>query len=259
MGTMRLRGEFCIGFASLLSFTTLLLLIFLHVGQINTSHVPKSIAMVKVNVTAYGVALNNALFDPIYGLYTNNASAPLQEGLGLRQYYEFGLYSYCGYVNSTAGTCGNHTAGNPFQPHHALTSDMIANFSSITTVILTNTTLIDSKYLGQSSSAAYWTLLLGTIFTALTFFAGLTKHSMTFVLSGFLSILSAVLLLVGASIWTVLLKKSGSVNSMTIGTNNVPVGIIVSAGTGLSLAWASFVFSVVSIIPYMISCFTYRG
>ncbi|KAF8634491.1 hypothetical protein AX15_000929 [Amanita polypyramis BW_CC] len=116
-------------------------------------------------------ALNNALFDPILGLYTTNASAPLQEGLGLRQYYEFGLYSYCGYINSTAGTCGNHTAGSQFRPYDALTSDMIANFSSITSVVLTNTTLIDSKYLGQSSRAAYWMLLLGAIFTAVTFIA----------------------------------------------------------------------------------------
>ena len=114
------------------------------------------------------MALNNALFDPILGLYTNNASLPLQQGLGLRQYYEFGLYSYCGYINSTAGTCGNHTAATPFHPYEAITSDMLSNFSSITTVILTNTTLINSKYLGESSGSAYWTLLFGTLLTAVT-------------------------------------------------------------------------------------------
>ncbi|KAF8634493.1 hypothetical protein AX15_000929 [Amanita polypyramis BW_CC] len=204
-------------------------------------------------------ALNNALFDPILGLYTTNASAPLQEGLGLRQYYEFGLYSYCGYINSTAGTCGNHTAGSQFRPYDALTSDMIANFSSITSVVLTNTTLIDSKYLGQSSRAAYWMLLLGAIFTAVTFIAGITKHNATFVISGLLSIASTILLLIGASIWSVLIKKSEAVNTMTIGSQGVPLGIVVSAGTGLSLAWAAFVLSLVSIIPYLINCFTYRG
>jgi len=215
--------------------------------------------MVKINVTGYGAALYNATFDPIEGLNTTNATAPLQQGLGLRQYYEFGLYSYCGYINSTAGTCGNHTAAAPFHPFQAITNDLATNYSVITTVVLANTTLIDSKYLGQSSSAAYYLILLGTILSAVTFFTGLTKRSFTFVISGLLSVVSTVLLLAGASIWTVLVNKSESVNSLTIGSHNVPAGIIVSSGTGLSLVWASFVCSVISVVPYMLNCFTYRG
>ncbi|KAF8640397.1 hypothetical protein AX17_000066 [Amanita inopinata Kibby_2008] len=254
-----MRGEICIGFASLLSFCAMILMIFVHVGQINTSNVPRKIAMAKVNVTQYGEALQDALFDPVFGLYTNNASTPLQQGLGLRQYYEFGLYSYCGYVNTTAGLCGNHTAGNQFRPYDAITSDMRGNFTSITSVILANTTLIDSKYLGQSSKAAYWMLLLGAICTAVTFFAGITKHIFTFMVSALLSIASTVLLLIGVSIWTVLVKKAEAVNDMSIGSQPVPLGIVVSAGSGLYMTWASFVLSVVSVIPYLINCCTYRG
>lgn len=115
------------------------------------------------------VALNNTLLDPIEGLNTTNATAPLQQGLGLRQYYEFGLYSYCGYINSTAGTCGNHTAAAPFNPFQAIIGDLASNYSIITSVLLSNTTLADTKYLGQSSSAAYYLILLGTILTAVTF------------------------------------------------------------------------------------------
>lgn len=69
-------------------------------------------------------------------------------------------------------------------------------------------------------------------------------------MSGLLSVVSTVLLLAAASMWTILVNKSESVNSLTIGSQNVPVGIIVSSGTGLSLVWASFVCSVVSIIPH---------
>lgn len=115
------------------------------------------------------MALNNTLLDPIEGLNTTNATAPLQQGLGLRQYYEFGLYSYCGYINSTAGTCGNHTAAAPFNPFQAIIGDLASNYSIITSVLLSNTTLADTKYLGQSSSAAYYLILLGTILTAVTF------------------------------------------------------------------------------------------
>jgi hypothetical protein len=108
-------------------------------------------------------SLNNALVDPIEGLYTFNASAPLETEAGLRQFYEFGLYSHCGYINDTQGICTNHTAGRQFTPYEAITSDMAANYSVITAAILTGTTFQNSHYLGQTSKAAYWMLLLGTI------------------------------------------------------------------------------------------------
>lgn len=103
------------------------------------------------------------------GLYTSNASAPLQAGLGLRQFYKFGLYSYCGYISEKEGTCGNHTIGEQFTPFDAVVSDMLPqNYSILTANLIPgNVTLRDSKYLGQSTKAAYWMLLLGTLCAAL--------------------------------------------------------------------------------------------
>ncbi|PFH54755.1 hypothetical protein AMATHDRAFT_52566 [Amanita thiersii Skay4041] len=237
----------------------MILMIFVHVGQINTSHVPQQISMAKVNVTGYGDALHSALFDPIFGLYTNNASAPLQQELGLRQLYKFGLYSHCGYVNNTAGVCTNQTAGYRFRPYDAITTDMTANYTRITSALLVNTTFMDSQYLGHSSKAAYYMLLIGTILTATTFFAGITKHGLTFILSALGSIISTLLLLIGASIWTVIIKKCEAVNIITVGARSAPLGIVVSIGSGLYLTWAAFVLSIISIIPYLINCCTYRG
>ena len=103
---------------------------------------------------------------------------------------------------------------------------------------------------------------------------GIMKHNFTFVISAFLSVVSTVLLLAGAAIWTVLVNKAKSINTLTIGSQSVPLGIVVTSGVGLSLAWASFVISAISVIPYMLkwvarsqqrihltrfSCFTYRG
>ena len=78
------------------------------------------------------------------------------------------------------------------------------------------------------------------------------KHNFTFVISAFLSVVSTVLLLAGAAIWTVLVNKSKSINTLTIGSQSVPLGIVVTSGVGLSLAWASFVISAISVIPYML-------
>jgi len=124
-----MRGELCVGFASILSLASLILLIFLHVGQINTSTVPRKISMVRVNMTAYGAAIQAATWDPVQGLYTNNGSAPLQAEAGVRQTYEFGLYSYCAFVQDGTGICGNHTIAEQFRPFDTITADMFGNYS----------------------------------------------------------------------------------------------------------------------------------
>jgi hypothetical protein len=68
------------------------------------------------------------------------------------------------------------------------------------------------------------------------------------------SVLSSIFVLTGSAIWTVIIQKSHSVENILVGPPNgrVPVGIVVSTGPGLYLAWASFACLVVSIVPYMI-------
>ncbi|KAJ7102331.1 hypothetical protein B0H15DRAFT_814169 [Mycena belliarum] len=254
-----MRGEICVGSASILAFTSLLLLIFVHVSQINTSNVPRGISLVKINVSHYGDALHTAVIDPINSLYTNNASTPLGFGAGLRQLYLFGLYSHCGYVNDSAGTCTNHSVQNQFKPYAALTSDMLANYTVLTNFILSETAFADSDSLGNTSRAAYWMLLLGTICAALALLTGIAKNNFTFFASTSFAIVGSIFILIGASIWTVMIQKTQSVNSITLGTAHVPVGIIVSKGPGFFMIWAAFATLFASVVPYMVSCCTYRG
>jgi hypothetical protein len=115
-------------------------------------------------------ALNSVLLDPIDGLYTFNATAPLESGVGIRQVYLFGIYSHCGYINDKNGVCSNRTVASRFQPYDALTLDMRQNYTTITAAIILNTTFRESNYLGSSSKAAYYVLLLGTICVALALF-----------------------------------------------------------------------------------------
>lgn len=62
------------------------------------------------------------------------------------------------------------------------------------------------------------------------------------------------MLLIGATIWTVVVKKTQSVNGIMVGQpgNMVPLGIDVTIGSALYLAWAGFGTLLASIIPYMI-------
>ncbi|EGO02720.1 hypothetical protein SERLA73DRAFT_176062 [Serpula lacrymans var. lacrymans S7.3] len=253
-----MRGEFCVGSASFLSFTAMLLLIFVHVGSINTSTVPRGITMAKVNTSAYGQALGQSFIVPIQGLYTNDSTAPLGERAGLRQLYEFGLYSHCAYVNTTSGICTNHTVATKYEPYVAITSDMFLNYSQYSDAIFADTSFMDSSYLGSNSKAAYYFLLLGTIFAALALFTGVVKHTLAFFASTGLSIVSALFILIGAAIWTSIVKKSEGINSLVL-AQGIPAGVTVSVGTGLYLSWAAFACLAVSVIPYMISCCTFRG
>ncbi|PPQ67412.1 hypothetical protein CVT25_005991 [Psilocybe cyanescens] len=250
-----MRGELCIGFASILSFASVILLIFVHIGQINTSTVPRKISMVKVNMTGYGSTIETITFpntDTTSGLYTNNSSAPLNAQAGLRQFYDFGLYSYCGYVTGGEGICGNHTAGQKYTPFDIIQSDMATNFSVLNAAIIPENTFRDSSYLGKSSKAAYWMILLGTICAALALLTGVAKNNLTFFVSAIFSALGSLLLLIAASIWTVMIKKSQVINTSLTPTN-VPLNIIVSEGNGLFLTWAAFACLIVSVVPYVVS------
>ncbi|KAI0374477.1 hypothetical protein BV20DRAFT_1049270 [Pilatotrama ljubarskyi] len=249
-----MRGEICIGSASVLSFVSFVLLVFMHVGQINTSTVPRGISMVNVNTSGYGQGLAAALGDPIFGLYTDNASAPLQAQQGIRDLYKYGLYSYCGYVNGSQGICSNTSAANRFEPFGNMVADMSMNYSGVTTALITQGTFIDSNYLGDFTNGAYYLIIIGSVCSALALFTGLLKHTVLFFLSTLFAVLGSLTLLIGATIWTVMIKKAESVNSFVVGPSAapVPLGITVSTGDALYLLWAAWACLLVSILPYMI-------
>ncbi|GJE87722.1 SUR7/PalI family protein [Phanerochaete sordida] len=259
-----MRGELCIGSATFLSLVALILLIFMHVGQISTSNVPRNIAMMKVNMTGFGTGLAAATApDPVTGLYTDNASTPLAQHLGLRNFYDFGLYKYCAYVNSTHGTCSHHVTANKLQPYDAVTNDMPDQYTIITDALVASfppTAFSDSQYLGQFSRAAYYLLLLGSIATGLALLVGLLRHALGFLASTVFAILGSLFLLIGSVIWTVIVKKAQGINTVIVPTSPpTPLGITVETGNGLWLAWSAFACLIVSVLPYMISCCTYRG
>lgn len=252
-----ISGTFVVRLATLLSVVAVLLLIFVHVGQINTSKVPYEVSMVTLNVSGYGAALNQAFQDPIQSLYMSNASSSLGQGQGLRQIYRFGLYSYCGYVSGLGGSCSSTSAASRFQPFDAITADMLSNYTQFTNAIFTGTTFKDSSYLGSNSHTAYYFLLFGTIFASLALLCMPCAKAFDYVPPILLSFLSAIFLVVGVAIWTSLIKKVGEVNTMQI-SPGVSTGMTISPGIGISLSWAACACMAVSVTPWMAIYITYR-
>ena len=125
-------------------------------------------------------ALSSTFSYPILGLYTDNASAPLNARAGLRKVYKFGLYSHCACVNETAGACTRSTIAYQFQPYEAITNDMPSNYSTHTDNIIGGTTFANSSSLGRSSRTAYYLLLLGSTLSTISFVTSVQSRSLIF-------------------------------------------------------------------------------
>lgn len=122
--------------------------------------------------------------DPAPGLFTNNSVAPLHQGLGLRQMYQWGFYGmhtqhcagrvflylepiidHCAYVDVSKGQgiCSNHTFGAKFIPLDVLLGDTPDNYTVFTQFIIPASTFKNSSYLGSFSTAAFWLVFVGTL------------------------------------------------------------------------------------------------
>jgi len=258
---MRVRGEFCVGSASVLCFTALILLIVANVAQINPSSVPRSIAMATMNVSAFGAALQAATGDPSPGLY-NETAVSLGSASGLRVQYAWGFYTVCAYTTDPVqGSCSNSTFAHPFAPFAVLSSELPVRYQTSATFFISNAPgvedFINSSYFTTLTQVSFYLLFLGTITSAAVFVLGLIKTSITFVLATFLALLASVCVLIPAVLWTVMVNKASTINSVE-SSQGVPLEIYVSGGAARLLLWAAFALLAVSTIPYLISCSTYR-
>ena len=132
-------------------------------------------------------ALQTAIGDPVQGLYNFTPTTPLQQHAGLRQLYNFGLYSNCAYVNATQGTCSNGTVANALQPYTVILADMPVNYTDLTMGFIPDTiTFTNSNYLSNFSQGAYYLLLLGSICAALSLLVYVFLANMRTILITFL-------------------------------------------------------------------------
>ena len=88
------------------------------------------------------------------------------------------------------------------------------------------------------------------------FFRGQTW---AFFVSSSAAILAPIFLFVGSAIWTAIIKNVKDVNSWTVQPAQHPLGIEVSTGGGLTLAWVAFgLMAAGAIIPIIESALSFR-
>lgn len=121
----------------------------------------------RTNNTSHYATSNDNNSSESANLFTNTSSVPLQEHFGLRQFYDFGLYSYCAYVDVTAGSCSHTKAATKFLPYDMISADVAVGLLSSATP----DTIALSASIGSQSRSAYYLILLGLICTALALFA----------------------------------------------------------------------------------------
>lgn len=77
------------------------------------------------------------------------------------------------------------------------------------------------------------------------------KHPKTFAVAFWSSFIGSVLLLIGASLWTAMIKKIKHLD-LTQANSEIDLVIDVATGHGLRLCWAAFVCLVIAVLPYML-------
>ncbi|EIN13390.1 hypothetical protein PUNSTDRAFT_58886 [Punctularia strigosozonata HHB-11173 SS5] len=199
-------------------------------------------------------------------LYASNFTSHIGGHNGLRKSYRWGLYSFCGFLEHNRGSCSSTQAAHKFQPFQATMSDIPAQYQTDTTEIFANFTgfqsFRDSRALGSFTEGAYVMIILGTTCTGLSLELRFGKNHLAFLMNALLSVFSSVFLLIGAAIWTSMIHNTAKINSSTFlardGTSQ-SFGIHVSRGPGLGLLWGAFGASVLTILPRLVMCCTYRG
>ncbi|CCA70651.1 hypothetical protein PIIN_04587 [Serendipita indica DSM 11827] len=259
---LRLKGEVCIGVASLFSFVALILLIMVNVGQINPGRVPRSISMVNMNVTALGASLQAATGDPSQGLF-NSTDWVLGAGRGLEPLYSWGIYAVCGYnlTNGVQGACSTSSLAYPFTPFEVIINDTPPRFNNTVTFFISNANDVDkfinSSYFKTITNVAFYLIFIATIATAVAFFIGIFKTTVTFVLSALLAMISAIFILAASILWSTIIRQAKTINDAR-SNQGISVGINVQQGNAPYMLWAAFALLVASIVPYTASCCTFR-
>lgn len=85
-------------------------------------------------------------------------------------------------------------------------------------------------------------------------YSGVLRKALPFVISTASSIIAAISILIGAAIWTSIVKKCEGINTLDLVPLNggVVSGMIVSYGNGIYLTWAAFACLAAATVPYMV-------
>lgn len=98
--TLKMRGEYCVYGATVLSLISAILLVFTNISQLSPGPLLSGLYMAELAVQGFGGTYDVAAGGSD-GLYTGDSKAAMGKGSGLKQYYRYGVY---GTSNSNAST-----------------------------------------------------------------------------------------------------------------------------------------------------------
>ncbi|SPO20024.1 related to PUN1 - plasma membrane protein with a role in cell wall integrity [Ustilago trichophora] len=249
---MVFRG-LCVGLGEFLTFAAVILMVFANISQLTDNIVTRNIRFVSVDTSGLGDALSRS-GNSVGNLYANNQAAPVGQGNGIRNDYQWGLYRYCaGQPSGSDRACTSRSFGFEFLPTDAILADAPQDARQQIQNFLPESTFRDSKYLGDYSKPAMYLIFIGSCLAFLAWIAGLLSNRFAFLAAAFLALLAALTLGVGAAILTAIYTKARS------SVNNQQYGIVVHYGNALWITWAAFVACVLAIVPYILSCCTGRS
>lgn len=242
----------CVGLGEFLTFAAVVLCVFANIGQLTENVVPRNIRYVHVDTTGLGNALSRAGVS-VSDLYAANQAAPEGTGAGIKNSYQWGLYSYCaGAKSGSDRACSDRHFGFEFLPLNAILSDAPESDRAAIQNFLPNGTFRNSNYLGDYSRPAMYLIFIGSCLSFLAWVAGLLSHRFAFLFAAFLALLAALTLGVGAAILTAIYTKARH----SVGSQ---YGVVVHYGDALWVTWGAFVACVLAIVPYILSCCTGRS
>jgi len=238
----------CAGLGVFLTLAASILAIFAHISQINSNIVPRNIRMVTVATGDVGQALG--LGNSIYGQSSSNAA-----NAGLRQYYEWGLWTYCAKSGSSGGApdyCDGTSWAHEFRPVPAILYDVPANAQTEVANRLPGGVFTSDSYLGRFSKAAFYLLIIGTILGGLALIMGFFAHRFAYLVCALLTLFAFLCTAVGCIIWTVIIARTKQ------SINSAGVGILVSYGNALWIYWAATGCLLFAVLPFIFSCIAGR-
>ncbi|KAK0545422.1 hypothetical protein OC846_005682 [Tilletia horrida] len=247
-------GGLCIGIGEFLTFGAMVLAILGQIGQLSNNIVARNIRMAVITTTGTPGSQTDSFQDTLNvgGLYASNQAAEELQGNGIKERYDWGLYNLCGgdlQRDADARFCTGHQFGHRFQPYGTLVADAPDNLQQqVAQAAPQDATFADNEYLGKYTHAAFWLLFIGTIVAGLSFLAGFAAHRFAFLLAALLALVGALLIGVGAAIWTAIaVRTSHSLKDANLGVN-------FAYGNALWFYWGAFVGEALAIVPYILSC-----
>jgi len=246
----------CSGVGLFLVLAALIFLIFAEIGQSSSSNIPRKLRFAYLDASGFGKGLAAASgqegdLPQLYSAY------PGANGTGIASIYEWGLWSYCE-GPSTLGSfkpfCSSNTFSHRFTPLSSFLLDVPPTYITPINQVIPPSTFTDESYLSSSTHIAFYFIFVGLILAALAFTIGFGAHRYAYMVTAALAFIAAVLLAVGAIIWTVIVGKVKSgINGLSV-IGGVPLGLSVGYGNGLWLLWAAVGALLLSILPFFFAC-----